>query len=300
LTSPQRARDIENVEAESMPIAAEQTATRQPDAPEEDFLSLRTEGVTKAYGGRRVVDRVSIEVRPGQIVGLLGPNGAGKTTTFNMVVGIIRPLEGRILLEGEDITRLPLHKRARRGLGYLPQETSVFRKLTVEENILAVLQVRGFSRREQRARLGMLYEELGIGHKAKQLAHTLSGGERRRVEIARALASEPRFMLLDEPFSGVDPKAVEEIQEIVHKMRDSGLGILITDHSVRETLAVTDHSYIIHEGRICVSGDAEKLVNDPEARRLYLGERFYMNLPESRRGGAGESSPAPGDRSEEG
>ncbi|MBI3735360.1 LPS export ABC transporter ATP-binding protein [Candidatus Sumerlaeota bacterium] len=241
--------------------------------------TLRTEGLHKQYGGRMVVCDVSFQLTQGEIVGLLGPNGAGKTTTFNMVVGIVKPLRGTILLNGLDITRLPLYKRARLGLGYLAQETSIFRKLTVEQNILAILEVLRLTRAQQRARLEELLDELGVSHLAKNLAYTLSGGERRRVEIARALAPKPQFMLLDEPFSGVDPKAVEEIQEIIHKMRDSGLGILITDHSVRETLAVTDRSYIIHEGKICVSGSPEQLVNDPDARRLYLGERFYMQLP---------------------
>ncbi|MCH8333592.1 LPS export ABC transporter ATP-binding protein [Candidatus Sumerlaeota bacterium] len=241
---------------------------------------LETRGLYKAYGGRNVVSDVSIRLRRREIVGLLGPNGAGKTTTFNMVVGIIKPLRGSIFLEGVEITRLPLFKRARIGLGYLAQETSIFRKLTVEENILAVLQVMKLSKAEQRARLEFLLDELGISHLHKQIAYTLSGGERRRVEIARALAPKPRFMLLDEPFSGVDPKAVEEIQESIHAMRDGGLGILITDHSVRETLAVTDRSYIIYEGKISVSGKPAELINDPEARRLYLGERFYMQLPD--------------------
>ncbi len=250
-----------------------------PSAPP-GYGTLETQGLVKAYGGRRVVDEVSIRLRRGEIVGLLGPNGAGKTTTFNMVVGIIKALAGRILLDGRDVTRLPLYRRARLGMGYLSQETSVFRKLTVEENILAILEVLGLTRAEQRRRLETLLEDLGIAERRKQVAQTLSGGERRRLEIARALATRPRFMLLDEPFSGVDPKAVEEIQEIIYSMRDSGLGILITDHSVRETLAVTNRSYIIHEGRICVSGTAEELVNDPEARRLYLGSRFYMQLPD--------------------
>jgi len=241
--------------------------------------TLMTEGLFKQFGGRTVVNDVSVSLRRREIVGLLGPNGAGKTTTFNMVVGIIKPMRGRILLGGEDITKLPLYLRARRGLGYLAQDTSIFRKLTVEQNILSILELMGWTKAEQRARLEELLDELGVSHLAKQAAYTLSGGERRRVEIARALAPKPKFMLLDEPFSGVDPKAVEEIQEIIHKMRDAGLGILITDHSVRETLSVTDRSYIIFEGKICVAGKPEDLVNDPEARRLYLGERFYMQLP---------------------
>jgi lipopolysaccharide export system ATP-binding protein len=242
--------------------------------------TLRTDGLCKSYGGRLVVDGVSIELRRNEIVGLLGPNGAGKTTSFNMVVGIIKPLRGRIYLEDRDITTLPLYKRARLGVGYLAQDTSIFRKLSVEDNIMAVLEVVGLTRDQQRARLEELMDELGVSHLAKNVAYTLSGGERRRVEIARALASNPRFMLLDEPFSGVDPKAVEEIQEIIRHMSRRGIGILITDHSVRETLAVTDRSYIIYEGKIRVAGTATELVNNPEARRLYLGERFYMQLPE--------------------
>lgn len=241
--------------------------------------TLRTDGLCKAYGGRLVVDGVSIELNRREIVGLLGPNGAGKTTSFNMVVGIIKPLRGRIYLEDRDITTLPLYQRARLGVGYLAQDTSIFRKLTVEQNVLAVLEVLGLSRAEQNARLEELLEELGVAHLKDHKAYTLSGGERRRVEIARALASNPRFMLLDEPFSGVDPRAVEEIQEIIRHMCARGIGILITDHSVRETLAVTDRSYIIYEGKIRMAGTAAELVNDPEARRLYLGERFYMQLP---------------------
>ncbi len=257
--------------------------------------TLCTEGLFKSYSGRAVVDDVSIYLRRGEIVGLLGPNGAGKTTTFNMVVGITRPDRGRIVLEGEDLTGLPLFKRARLGLGYLSQETSVFRKLTVRQNVMAILEVMSLSRAERNSRLEELLDDLGIAHLSGHVANTLSGGERRRLEIARALASQPRFMLLDEPFSGVDPKAVQEIQEIIYQMCDRGLGILITDHSVRETLAVTDRSYIIHDGKICVSGNPEEIVNDPEARRLYLGEDFYIQLPESRKnrsrpGGESESS----------
>lgn len=250
-----------------------------PDPPNH-HAALEADGLCKSYGGRAVVREVSLRLERREIVGLLGPNGAGKTTTFNMVAGIVRPNRGSIRIEGRDITDLPLYKRARFGLGYLTQEPSIFRKMTVEQNILAVLEVLGLSRPERRARLEVLLDDLGIGHLAKNMADTLSGGERRRLEIARALATQPLYMLLDEPFSGVDPKAVEEIQGIIRSMRDAGLGILITDHSVRETLAVTDRSYIIHEGRICVSGSAAELVNNPEARRLYLGERFTMHLPE--------------------
>jgi lipopolysaccharide export system ATP-binding protein len=238
---------------------------------------LETHNLIKAYGGRRVVNEVSVSVKRGEIVGLLGPNGAGKTTTFNMVVGIVKPDAGEILLNGEDIARLPLFQRARRGIGYLTQETSIFRKLTVEQNILAILETTPLSKQEQRARLEMLLDELAISHLAKNFAYTLSGGERRRTEIARALAIEPGFMLLDEPFSGVDPKSVEELQEVIYQMRDRNLGILITDHSVRETLSVTDRSYIIHEGTILHHGPAEVLVANEEVRKLYLGESFYMD-----------------------
>jgi lipopolysaccharide export system ATP-binding protein len=240
-------------------------------------LTLETRNLIKTYGGRRVVNEVSLSLRRGEIVGLLGPNGAGKTTSFGMVLGIVRPDAGTILLGGEDITHLPLYKRARKGLGYLSQETSIFRKLTVAQNILAILEMTRLSPREQRERLQLLLEELGVDHLANNAAYTLSGGERRRVEIARALAIEPSFMLLDEPFSGVDPKSVEELQEIIYQMRDRGLGILITDHSVRETLSVTDRSYIIHEGTILYHGPAEELVANQEVRRLYLGESFYMD-----------------------
>lgn len=268
----------------------------QEAAPSGDGAEkLWTENLCKAYGGRLVVDGVSIELNRREIVGLLGPNGAGKTTSFNMVVGIIKPLRGRIFLENRDITTLPLYQRARLGVGYLAQDTSIFRKLTVEQNVLAVLEVLGLTKAEQNARLEELLEELGVAHLKKNKAFTLSGGERRRVEIARALASNPRFMLLDEPFSGVDPRAVEEIQEIIRHMCQRGIGILITDHSVRETLAVTDRSYIIYEGKIRMAGTAAELVNDPEARRLYLGDRFYMQLPAGKGGGleASETPQAP-------
>ncbi len=239
--------------------------------------TLETKNLVKAFGGRRVVNEVSINVARGEIVGLLGPNGAGKTTTFNMVVGIIKPDAGSILLNDQDISHLPLFRRARAGLGYLTQETSIFRKMTVEENVLSILEMTELSRREQLDRLEQILEELTVSHLAKNLAYTLSGGERRRVEIARALAIEPHFMLLDEPFSGVDPKSVEELQEIIYQMSDRGLGVLITDHSVRETLSVTDRSYIIHEGTILHHGPADVLVNNDEVRRLYLGENFYMH-----------------------
>jgi lipopolysaccharide export system ATP-binding protein len=245
---------------------------------------LKTEGLIKQYGGRRVVDQVNLELHKGEIVGLLGPNGAGKTTTFNMVVGITRPNGGRIVLDGHDITRLPMHLRSRRGIGYLAQEKSVFRKLTVEENIRAIAEIQPWPRAERNRRVEGVLEELGITHLARQPAYTLSGGERRRVEIARALICEPTFMLLDEPFSGVDPKAVEELQNVIYQMQRRGLGILITDHSVRETLTVTDRAYLIYEGKVLISGTAAELVNDPKARQYYLGERFYMDIqPDTRK-----------------
>lgn len=239
--------------------------------------TIATDGLVKEYGGRRVVNSVSIELQKGQIVGLLGANGAGKSTTFNMVVGLIRPTAGRILLDGKDITKLPMHRRARLGLGYLAQDMSIFRKLTVAENVMAILETTGLPAKMRRERLDMLLNELGIAHLSKSVAYTLSGGERRRVEIARALVHQPDFLLLDEPFSGVDPKAVEELQDIIYQMQARGLGILITDHNVRETLTVTDRSYIIYEGRVMLSGTADELVNSPEARKYYLGERFYMD-----------------------
>lgn len=238
---------------------------------------LRTKELIKEFSGRRVVDGVSIELHKGEIVGLLGANGAGKSTTFNMIVGFLRPTAGRIYLGDQDITELPMHRRARLGIGYLAQDMSIFRKLTVEENIAAILETTSLTPAQQRERLQMLLEELGVAHLAKSRAYTLSGGERRRVEIARALVHEPDFILLDEPFSGVDPKAVEELQDIIFQMQARGLGVLITDHNVRETLSVTDRSYIIFEGRVMLSGSAEELVNSPEARKYYLGERFYID-----------------------
>jgi lipopolysaccharide export system ATP-binding protein len=237
----------------------------------------------KEYGGRRVVDHVSLELRKGEIVGLLGPNGAGKSTSFNMVVGLIKPTAGRVLVDDIDITKMPMHRRARMGLGYLAQEMSIFRKLTVEQNIMAILETTSLSSSQRKERLQLLLDELGIAHLAKNMAYTLSGGERRRVEIARALVNQPDFILLDEPFSGVDPKAVEDLQDIIFQMQGRGLGILITDHNVRETLSVTDRSYIIYEGRVMLSGTAEELVNSPEARKFYLGDRFYMDTREVER-----------------
>ena len=238
---------------------------------------LATENLVKEYGGRRVVDHVSVELRKGEIVGLLGPNGAGKSTSFNMVVGLIKPTEGRVMIDDVDITSMPMHRRAKMGLGYLAQDMSIFRKLTVEQNIMAILETTDLSKVKRRERLELLLEELGVTKLAKNMAYTLSGGERRRVEIARALVNQPSFILLDEPFSGVHPKAVEDLQDIIFQMQARGLGVLITDHNVRETLSVTDRAYIIYEGRVMLSGSAEELVNSPEARKFYLGERFYMD-----------------------
>jgi len=239
-------------------------------------MAIRTEGLVKRYGRREVVRGVSIEVHPGEIVGLLGPNGAGKTTTFYMIVGLVRPNAGRVFLNGEDITRLPIHQRARRGIGYLAQEPSVFRRLTVEENLLAILELQPLSRQERRERLEALLEELRLQDLRHQRADSLSGGERRRVEIARTLATQPQFLLLDEPFTGVDPIHVGELQSIVSHLREQGLGILITDHNVRETLSITDRSYIISDGRILTAGTAQELLVDPIARQVYLGEKFRM------------------------
>jgi lipopolysaccharide export system ATP-binding protein len=240
-------------------------------------VTLRTEGLVKYYRGRRVVDGVSIEVKQGEIVGLLGQNGAGKTTTFHMIMGLVRPASGSICVGDADVTELPMHLRARMGVGYLSQEPSVFRKLSVEDNIKAILETMGISREEIASRLVALMKDLGIQHLRRSKAYMLSGGERRRLEIARALVTNPKFMLLDEPFSGIDPIAVQDIQSIVGGLKTKGLGLLITDHNVRETLSITDRSYIMSEGRILVSGKSEDLANDPVAREAYLGERFTLH-----------------------
>jgi len=239
-------------------------------------MKLTTQNLVKAYSKRVVVDHVSIDVSRGEVVGLLGPNGAGKTTTFNMVVGLIRPHEGNITLGDEDITTLPMYKRARKGISYLSQEPSIFRKLTVEENLMAVLETLDLSPVEQKARSDQLLEEFGISHLSKQKAYTLSGGEKRRTEIARSLVTSPDFLLLDEPFSGIDPIAVIDIQEIVSRLRDSGLGVLVTDHSVRETLEITDRAYVIADGKIQKSGTPEELLASERARKLYFGDRFIL------------------------
>ncbi len=239
-----------------------------------NFLS--TEGLAKEYAQRRVVDGVSIHVSPGEIVGLLGPNGAGKTTTFNMVVGIVRPDEGVVLFEQEEITDLPMHERARAGIGYLTQEPSVFRKLTVKENILAILETCDIGTAERQLRLKSLLDELDLSSLSDSKAYQLSGGEKRRLEITRALVTNPKLLLLDEPFAGIDPIAVYEVQKIVRRLRERGLGILITDHNVRETLKMVDRAYLIHQGRVILEGDAEKLVEDPKAREIYLGPEFNI------------------------
>ena len=237
---------------------------------------LEAEGLVKRYRGRTVVKGVSIQARCGEIVGILGPNGAGKTTSFYMIVGLVRPNAGKVVFRGEDITKLPVYIRARRGLGYLAQEASVFRKLSVEDNVLAILESMRLSRAERRARCEELLESLRLTHVAKQKAYTLSGGERRKLEIARALVRRPTILMLDEPFSGVDPLAVHDIQEIVKGLRSQGLGIIITDHNVRETLAVVDRAYLIYEGTVLREGSSDFLVNDQEARKLYLGDGFRM------------------------
>ena len=237
---------------------------------------VTTDKLAKAYRGRRVVDGVSIEVKPGEIVGLLGPNGAGKTTTFNMVVGVVRPDEGEVKFEDKDVTGKPMHQRARLGMSYLTQEPSVFRKLTVEQNIMAILETCKMKRAEREVRLKYLLDELDLARLAKSRTYTLSGGEKRRLEITRALVTSPKLLLLDEPFAGIDPIAVYEVQKIVRKLRDRGLGILVTDHNVREMLKLIDRGYIIHKGQVLVEGSAEFLANDPKAREIYLGPEFNM------------------------
>jgi lipopolysaccharide export system ATP-binding protein len=237
---------------------------------------LSTGSLVKAYRQRRVVNGVSIRMAPGEIVGLLGPNGAGKTTTFNIVVGIVKPDEGSVQFQARDITGLPMHRRARLGIGYLTQEPSVFRKLTVEQNILAILETCKIGGAERKVRLKYLLDELDLTPLAKSKAYTLSGGEKRRLEITRALVTSPKLLLLDEPFSGIDPIAVYEVQKIVRRLKERGLGILITDHNVRETLKLVDRAYLIHKGEVVYEGSAEKLVSDPKAREIYLGPEFNL------------------------
>ena len=239
--------------------------------------TLRTAKLTKSYGGRTVVRQVSLDVRSGEVVGLLGPNGAGKTTTFYMVVGLTAPDSGRVLLDGRDVTEDPMYLRARKGIGYLPQEPSVFRGLTVEQNILAILETLGLSRSDRRARVAELLAELNLTSLAKASAHTLSGGERRRVEITRALVISPSFMLLDEPFAGIDPIAIGDIQAIIFHLKARGIGVLITDHNVRETLRITDRAYIVHDGAVFRSGTPAALAADEDVKRIYLGADFRLD-----------------------
>ncbi|CBE68249.1 MAG: LPS export ABC transporter ATP-binding protein [Candidatus Methylomirabilis oxygeniifera] len=238
--------------------------------------TLRTDNLVKSFKGRTVVAGVSISLEAGEVVGLLGPNGAGKTTTFYMVLGLLKPDRGQVILNGEDVTDLPVYKRARKGLGFLPQEPSIFRKLTVEQNVMAILEILDLSEEERRQRLESLLQELDLTHLAKSKAYTLSGGERRRAEITRALVTSPNFMLLDEPFAGIDPIAIADIQTIIARLKQKGVGVLITDHNVRETLQIVDRAYLIYEGRVLVSGTAQELASDERAREIYLGERFSL------------------------
>jgi lipopolysaccharide export system ATP-binding protein len=240
-------------------------------------MILRSEGLVKRYKKRAVVNDVGVQVQQGEIVGLLGPNGAGKTTTFYMIVGMIRPNSGKVFFDEQEITTLPMYRRARLGIGYLPQEASVFRRLSVRDNLMAVLQMTKLSRKAQEEKCNQLLEDFGLTHIAKSKGYVLSGGERRRTEIARALALDPKFMLLDEPFAGIDPIAVEEIMRVVKALKEKNIGVLITDHNVHETLSITDRSYLMFEGKILKSGIADYLANDPEARKLYLGENFKLD-----------------------
>jgi len=237
---------------------------------------LKTKGLVKEYAGRRVVNGVDISVHRGEIVGLLGPNGAGKTTTFYMITGIIHPDEGKIIFDNKEITNLPMYKRARYGIGYLSQEPSIFRRLTVEENIMAILETLQIPRRARKIKLDDLLGELKISHLRKNKAYTLSGGERRRLEITRALVTNPLFILLDEPFSGIDPIAVFECQQIIKELKQKGLGVLLTDHNVRETLSITDRAYMMVDGKVLISGDKDELITNPKAKEIYLGEKFSM------------------------
>lgn len=249
---------------------------QEPVADTPPKHQLSTEELVRDYGRKRVVNGVSLSLKAGEIVGLLGPNGAGKTTSFYMIVGLIRPTSGKVLLNGQEITKLPMHLRSRRGLGYLPQESSVFRKLTVAQNLKAFAETLPLNRKQRRERVDHFLEDLGLTHLSSQRAYTLSGGERRRLEIARALLLGPRFLLMDEPFSGVDPISVQEVQKLILSLREKGIGILITDHNVRETLRVVDRAYLLHEGRILSTGSSDFLINDPLSRKFYLGENFSI------------------------
>jgi lipopolysaccharide export system ATP-binding protein len=243
-------------------------------------MKLYTTNIRKTYKGRNVVDGVSVEVNQGEIVGLLGPNGAGKTTSFYMIVGLVRPDEGKVFLDEQEITSLPMYKRAQLGIGYLPQEVSVFRKLSVEDNIMAILEMTDLNKKEREEKLEKLLSEFHLTHVRKNLGNRLSGGEKRRTEIARALATDPKFVLLDEPFAGVDPIAVEDIQSIVSELRKRNIGILITDHNVQETLSITDRAYLLFEGSILKSGTAEELAADEQVRKVYLGQNFVLRKKE--------------------
>ena len=245
-------------------------------APAPPVPEILTEGLVKVYGSRPVVDGVSLRFRAGEVVGLLGPNGAGKTTTFYMVVGLVPATAGRVHLDGVDITRLRMHQRARHGIGYLPQEASVFRKLTVGQNILAIVEAIGVPRGERGARVRAHLEELHLGHLERQLAYTLSGGERRRLEIARALVSQPKFLLMDEPFAAIDPISVAEVQKIMLQLKSRGIGVVVTDHNVRETLRIVDRAYLIHRGKVLSEGTGDFLIRDEQARKFYLGEGFNL------------------------
>jgi len=259
-----------------MSAAATLTAEKPVHHREGDQPLLRTDKLVKIYGGRAVVNGVDINVKRGEVVGLLGPNGAGKTTSFYMIVGLVRPNSGRVFFDGQDVTRMPMFKRARAGMGYLPQEESIFRKLTVEQNIMAILETTDMTRAQRKARCEELLHQFGIEHIAKNEALTLSGGEKRRLTIARSLVTSPSLLMLDEPFSGVDPIAVFDVQQIVTNLRESGLAILITDHNVRETLSIVDRAYLIFEGRVESEGTKDFLLSDPVSRKLYLGESFQM------------------------
>ena len=237
---------------------------------------IETRGLIRDFGKRRVVNGVNINITAGEVVGLLGPNGAGKTTTFYMVVGLIEATEGQVFLDDDDLTPLPMYRRARRGIGYLPQEPSIFRKMTVEQNLKAVAETLPLSKSERKACIKEHLEELGLSHLAKQKAYTLSGGERRRLEISRALVTQPKILLMDEPFSGVDPISVSEVQKIIIQLKERGIGVLITDHNVRETLQIVDRAYLLHEGAVLAEGSSDFLVNDPKSREFYLGENFNL------------------------
>jgi lipopolysaccharide export system ATP-binding protein len=259
------------------PEVAAAVATAAVPTRHIDPLGLMASNLTKQFRRRRVVDGVSLSISPGEVVGLLGPNGAGKTTSFHMILGLVPPNAGSVSLDGRDITALPMYLRARRGVGYLPQEASIFRRMTVEENLLAILEMRGIVADSARVRCDKLLQEFGLTTVARSQGYLLSGGERRRAEIARALASEPRYMLLDEPFAGIDPIAVGELQRVVVRLKEQGIGVLITDHNVRETLQITDHAYIINQGKIFRQGTPAELASDVDVRKVYLGEHFRLH-----------------------